>query len=206
MKKYVFAISVLMMILVIGICCAEGSGQGRAVEWEKVHFTDRNGKTMENYFLTADIYGVAESEDGEVQAACMRLFIGEGGLFFELYAQGNEIPMYNSREEAFTNPIQIGLDNMGLKTEVTAALPGNSSKWVLSNERIGGISISDLVIIELRQFGNARIMIPFYGWGGRKDGVATWVMFSIPSINGDFLRLYSSAEANGWKEAVMTAQ
>ena len=207
MKRFMIVITVLVMVLLSGISCAEGNvqSQSNAVEWEKVHYKNQSDQYTDYYYLRAIIIGQALAQDGGTQAAYMTAFVSEDGLTFSLYAEGTQTPIYNSRED-FTNPVDISLKDMGLKKEVTAVLPKDSSEWKFPDEEIGGLSINDLVIIEMRQNGTVNLTIPFIGWGGRTDNVPTLVSFSIPSNGSNFTTLYSSAVANEWKEAVSTSE
>ena len=180
--------------------------QTQAVEWRIAHYPDQNGNEMDYYYLTAEIDGQSVSEDGGKQTSHMTMFVTEDEFSFMLYAQGMSYPMGNNGNEDFTNPVHIRLNTIGFETDATAVIPQGSAVWAFQDDRYGGMTLDEMIIIELRQHGTVELEMPFLGWAGRKDNVLTTISFSIPSSTGNFQNLYSSAEANSWKKTVNDGQ
>ena len=208
MKKFVIVISVLLMILLAGICCAEGTAQpqGNAVEWKKIHYTDESDQYTDQYYLRTVITGQAAAQDGSTQAAYMNAFASEDGFTFALFPEKSQTALHNNGTEDFTCTVNIILESIGLQRDVKIVLPKDSGEWAFLDEDIAGFSLNDLVIMEIRQQGTVYLTIPFIGWNGRTDHVSTTVSFSIHSNGSNFSKLYSSAVANEWKEDVSTSE
>ena len=79
---------------------------------------------------------------------------------------GNELHQNtkNSGCTDFANPSNVSLV-MGTETETTFTLPSGSKLLTFDqNETIGGQSISDLIVMEIKFYGNVYLWIHFVGW------------------------------------------
>lgn len=196
--------AVIMMIVTSMPCYAQSSlpQQKTQMDWTIQHYTDGNGNTLEDFYLVSAAVGTAEAEDGSASAAYIQMYVDAKGFSFALLPDGMEKFMYNSTGEDFINPVYVSLD-MGVETEATMILPVNSSEIFFdSSESVGGMSISELIIMEMRQYGTVNLQIPILGWGGRTDGVVTILSFSLPQDETNFHDMLVNAENSGWKEAV----
>lgn len=203
-QKMVSIFAVIMMIFTSMTCYAQSSlpQQETQTDWTIRHYTDGNGNPIEDFYLVAAAAGTAVAEDGSTAAAYMQMYVDANGFSFALLPDGMENFMYNSTSEDFTNPVYVSLD-MGIETEATMILPVNSSEIFFdSSESVGGMSIGELIIAEMRQYGTVNLQIPFLGWGGRTDGVMTMLSFYLPQDQSNFHDMILAAENAGWREAV----
>ena len=168
--------------------------------WTLVHFRDSEGNPAEEYYLRRDLIVDLQTQDGETGTGYASVFIDNDVFTFCLGTE--EVWITNYGEEQISNPVYIST-GMGLQKETSIILPAGSNEWRFDDsDTVGGGSVNEMVVTEMRANGKIDLQIPIMGWGGRSDGVGTLVSMTLSEQDGTFHDLWVEAKGNGWKKPV----
>ena len=202
MKERAFAVRKIFLILTMVFAAAIMTLPAAAdiSKWE-VHHYRSDGNPVENYYLTADVSGVANYEDGTTAAAFIRLYVDNGLLTFCL-GPSYETRLVNKGETTAPNSIWFST-NMGLEGMTTIFMePGSDEVYFDPQATIGGMSVNDVLLQDMRTYGCLTFRIPMNSFAG-KD-MKCILDFYMPFYSSEFRDLYAQAQADGWKQPVET--
>ena len=196
-----------------------------ACQWEITHITDENGGYLDNYYLTTWADGTAAAADGGVSDVKMLAGVTGNTFLFVISSEASDAAgtpgssdtsdnsgmpsgTVNSDGTAAEDPdteknlpvqVYVSLAGMGFSDAFMAERSPETGVWSFTYDDTDSVRIEELIIQEMRQQGSVTLTIPAFEWGGRTDGIGTWLTFTLQQYGGNFRELYSEAEENGWK-------
>ena len=191
----VFVIFFLWSSLDLVDTYAETDGALQTANWELYKDDDQR------YFLASSLIegSLYNSMDNSVYRTYVQAFIDEGIVYFSIYGDEDRASsLINTSNDVRIQSILVCTDS-GIMTNVKAVQTAENSEFYLDPTKvIGGMSVNDLILTDLRMNGRTKFWIITDNWNGVWQNSPLIFSFSLNADSNQFRSLLDQAEEVNW--------
>ena len=172
----------------------ESGASVQTAEWKLKE--DENGSC---YLVSPLFTGSIHSAEGKDYYAFLQAFIDQDVLLFKTYSNSDYQEGIYNHTDSYQRMSALVYTESGVFSEVDVIFYPNSNQFYLDPVKtVGGLTISQLIELDLRTGGRTQLCITTDSWNGGHTSSYAICRFVLSADSGQFISLLNEATERNW--------